>query len=272
MKNLEQLPNLKITNRDLDKGLVEIELSDNVMENPSSIYFLDRHSDLIIDEIIETKILPKKITQLKLKILPTDYSKYYYSLLGIETIIFNLFNRIQKKRIQEDLKRSETVLKIYYINDELYNIPVICIELYFFRKLLNETINFLNNTLRLEIFYFTGFIGEINIIDNINKIYLRRTLKRPLLVGQPEFKKNGVLKTYNFSKEQIVDMNFIHLINVKQLQMKYILNNANLSIFDDIRDMIKASADDLKKDSEEVLCHPINNVFDKDEIGYDLPF
>ena len=272
MRVLEDFPDLKIVKRDIERGLVEIELVDNVMENPCSVFFLERRNDMIIEEILETEPLPKKLTQIKLKILPTENSKFYYCLLGIETIIFNLLNRIHNKRILDDLKKCKTYFKIYYIKDEMYNIPILCLEFYFFKKLLNETIDHLNNTLRLEIFYFTGFIGEINVIEDITETKLSRILKLPLLIGQPEFKKEGVLKTYNFSEEQIVEMNNIHGITITQLQMEYVLNNSKLSIFDNIREQIKSSNLDLDKYSEDDLHDVIDEIFGKDDNVDYLPF
>jgi len=272
MRLLKDFPDLKIVKRDIERGLVEIELVNNVMENPCSLYFLDRTNDLIIDEIVNTTTLPKKITQIKLKILPTEESKYYYSFSGLEGIIFNLFNRIYKKRIQDDLKKCETYFKLYYIKDEMYNVPILCLEFYFFKKLLNETIDYLNNTLRLEIYYFTGFVGEINVIDEITENKLLGILKRPLLIGQPEFKKEGVLKTYNFSEEQIVEMNYIHGFFLTQLQMGYILNNSTLTIFDDIRELIKSSKMNIDNNSEDDIQNVIDDIFGRDDNIDNLPF
>ena len=144
----------------------------------------------------------------------------------------------------------------------MYNIPIICIEFYFFKKLLNETIDFLNNTIKNKLIYFTGSVGDINVIDNLTKYKLSRILHKPLIIGQPEFKKEGLLEKYNFSIEQIDEMNYIHGIQITKIDMNIILNNSKLSIFDSIRELINYSNSD-KYDFTE---------FDDEDVDDDYPF
>jgi hypothetical protein len=277
---------LNLDDRDYERYFYEIDLVDNVMEHIGSLFVLDKRNNIITEEILEDNFLPKKITHLKLKILPTENNKFYYSFSGIETIVFNLFNNLNKKRIKEDLERCKTYFKVYYIKDEMYNVPILCLDLIFLKKLLNETIEFLWKKLKVEVFFFTGNVGDIKVIDFITPNKVSKVLKIPLLVGYPEFKNEGVLKTYNFSDEQIKDMNTIHGVPVMKIDMKKIINNSTLSLFDEMRELIKKSnnevdTDDLTEDEVDDIVYNLFGTNDNDEIkdiimddydDNDLPF
>jgi hypothetical protein len=241
------------------------------MEHIGSLFVLDKRNNIIKEEILEENILPKKITHLKLKVLPTENNKFYYSFLGLETIVFNLFNNLNKKRIKEDLEKCKTYFKIYYVKDEMYNLPILCIEFIFLKKLLNETIDFLWKKLKVEVFFFTGNVGQIEVIDSITTYRISKLLKIPLLVGYPEFKNEGVLKTYRFSDEQIKEMNYIHGVPIMKIDMKTIINNSTLTLFDEMRDLIKRSNNEIDNNSltEEKVDDILYQLFgtnDNDEI------
>lgn len=260
-----------LDNGDYDRYFYEIDLVDNVMEHIGSLFVLDKRNNIIKEEILEENIFPKKITHLKLKVLPTENNKFYYSFLGLETIIFNLFNNLNKKRIKEDLEKCKTYYKVYYIKDEMYNLPILCFEFIFLKKLLNETIEYLWKKLKVEVFFFTGNVGDIEVIDFITTDKVSKLLNIPLLVGYPEFKNEGVLKTYKFSDEQIKEMNYIHGIPVMKIDMKSIINNSTLTLFDEMRELIERSNKTVDYDNltdEEVndIVYQLFGTNDNDEI------
>ena len=265
------LKKLRLKKRDIERYLYEIDKVDNVMEHIGGLFVLDRRNNSITESIVKQIELPKKITHLQLQVLPSENTKFYFSFSGIEIIIFNLFINLNKKRIIDDLKECETYFKVYYKKDEMYNIPVICIEFIFLKKLLTETINYLWKKLKEDIFYFTGDYGNIDVVE-INTINnLSKLLSIPILVGCPEFKKEGILKKYNFTNEQINEMNNIHGLPIMNLKMNSIINNSNLTLFDEYREIIKkygtiGDSDTIKDDEVNDVFYQLFGTNDKDKI------
>jgi len=266
---MDNFPCCKVVKRDIEKCSVQLEIVDNVMENPCSIFFLDKRNDLVIEEITERFRTPITLTTIKLEIIPSDLTKFYYSLTGLETILFNLF-RGGNKPFQEDLKKGKVYLKTYYKRDDFYTIPILCIDVIFFRKLHMKTIGNLWKILKTDIIHFTGSIGDIEIENIFSTSKFNDYLKIPLLVGQPEFKKDGLLKQKFFREEQIVEMNYIHGISLIKLNMEEVINNKFISIFDEIRYCI-SSSETPNNEVDEETKDIIDYMFSKD-YDDDIPF
>lgn len=181
-------------------------------------------------------------------------TKFYYSLTGLETILFNLF-KSNNKPFTEDLKKGEVYLKTYYKRDSFYTLPVLCMDIIFLRKLNSKTIDNLWNILKSEIVLFTGNVGDIEVKNIASDSEFTDYLKIPLLVGQPEFKNAGFLNQKNFSQEQIIEMNYVHGLSLIGLDMYEVINNKYLSIFDEIRECIlrDSSKNDLDAETKDVI-------------------
>lgn len=269
---MTEISDINLVREDYEKCYYQIELVDNVMEHPCSLFILDKRNYLNVEEIIGLNPLPKQITRIKLEIIPTEENKIYYSFSGIETIIHNLFSNINKKIIRKNLEKGNTYFKVYYLKDEMYNIPILNLDFIFFNPLLPQTINFLTSKLRVEGLYFTGSIGKIEVINDTTLENLKKILSIPLLVGHPEFKKSGVLKMYDFSPEQIKEMNYIHGVSLIHLPMVKCINNPNISIFDDIRQLIMFEENRLKDKKEKDLDRFIEDLFNQVSEENELPF
>lgn len=264
---MENFPCCKIVKKDYIKCSVELDLVDNPMESPCAMYFLDKRNQVVVEEILEQFRLPITLTAIKLEILPADLTKFYYSFIGLETILYNVF-RSDIKPFQDDLKRGQVYLKTYYKRDSFYNLPVLCMDIIFLRKLHSKTIDNLWNKLKTDIVLFTGNVGDIDVRKISSPAEFTDYLKIPLLVGQPHFKNEGLLKQKNFSDEQITEMNYVHAISLIKMKMGEVINNNYLSIFDEIRECIArdSSKSELDADTKDV----IDLLFAKDNDS--LPF
>ena len=266
---MKKTSTINISQNDLDRCLAEVELVDNViMCHPCSLFFLDRRNRRILNEIKPLQ-LPSEVTTIKLRILPTDMSKFYYSLNGIETIIYNLL-RNDVKPFEKDLKRGDVYLKVYYEQDGLFTLPVICIEMIFMKKLHSKTIDRFWLTLQSEIVLFTSSVGDVDNVELKTKQDLENLFHVPLYVGCPEFKMEGLLQRKRFNEEQVEEMNYIHGISPLKLDMDYVVNNSRVALFDDIRDSIKRTRRKKIQNQEDVHDY-IVTLFSKDEID-ELPF
>lgn len=234
---MEEFPCIKNLKRDIENCLVEIEFEDNIMQNICSLFFLEKRNHNVIDEITEGYKVPMNLTRIKIEIIPSEMTQYLYSLNGLETIIYNLF-RNENQPFLNDLKKGEVFVKTYFKKDEYYTIPLLCFEVIFMRKLKNKSIDIIWKTLRTSILSFTGSIGDVDVIEIQSKTQLEDYLNIPLLVGQSEFKNEGVFKKKYFNSQQLNELNHIHGISLIQLDMNEIINNKFLSIYDEIRECI----------------------------------
>ena len=265
---MNKYPCVKVTRRDIENCLVEVEICDNVMTNPCSIYFLDNRNKVVIDDFVPS-IIPSEVTSIKLKILPNESGKFYYSLNGIETIIYNLF-RSDIKPFERDIKSGDVFLKVFYEVDEFHTLPIIGIQIIFLRKLHPKTIERFWVKLQSEIQLFTTHVGDINTIHLKDENDFRNLLNIPLHVGCPEFKLEGLFIRNRFFEHQIDEMNYIHAIPPMKLDMNNIVNNSRVSLFDDIRSSIKSNQKE-KETTETKLHDLVNSIFTHDD-GEDLPF
>jgi hypothetical protein len=279
MPYCEHLENIT---HDAKKCEIEVDLCDNVLECACCAFFLEKYKQVVVDEIIdELNNLPREITRVKIPLLPVPDNKSYYSFNGIETIVFNFFRTNNLKQKQE-LEKQKSYLKIYYEKNSLFNLPIIQIEVIFFGKLHSKTIDSFWKTLKAEILFFTGSVGDIDVINVTSKEQLSDLLRMPLLIGYPEFKLNGALFEHKFSLEQIDEMNYLHSMKVITLNMGEVINNKTLDLFEYQREFIKQKrlksnrySDGLDNDEINELIQaifPSEDNIEREDMFNDLPF
>lgn len=245
---------------DTKNCLVEIDVCDNVMECVTCSYFLQKRNQVITNEIISSeKKLPKKITRIKIPLLPLPANKPYYSYNGIETIIYNLFRTDNNKHINGLLK-YKSVIKVYYEKNSLFNVPIIQIEVIFFGSLHPKSIDELWETLKKDILFFTGSVGDIDKLEISNQAELEKILEIPLLIGCPEFKLEGVFKEHKFSMEQLTEMNYLHLVSPIPLEMNSVINNNTLELFQVQREAIERDELNSTKNQDKYRNDDVSNV------------
>ena len=196
----------------------------------------------------------------------------YYNYLGVETIIYNLFKTTNKKQIK-NLSQGDTYLKVYYKKDPLFTFPIIMIEVIFMKFLNEKAYDELWKTLKTEVLFFTGSVGDIEhvYLDNIEALI--KVLHVPLIIGQPEFKLEGVLLKHKFNEEDIFQLNYIHSISVQKLKMDEIINNNKLTLFEEQRESIQKDMEEKFRNDKDVV-DVIDAIFGKqrEDESNELPF
>lgn len=220
-----------LTKQSIDSCLRSIELCDDIMTCSCCCYFLEIHKQGVVDEIIENlSAIPKKITRIKIPLYPLPDNLFYYSFDGLSTIVYNLLKTDNEKH-KKSVEKHQAFLKIYYEKNSLFNLPVIQMEVIFFGELKSKVIDEYWKTLKAEVLFFTGSVGDIDniIVEGID--HLQELFKIPLLFGYPEYKDEGVLKENGFSAEQIKEMNYLHSMQLLPLEMRNVINNNTLDLF-----------------------------------------
>lgn len=222
---------LEVVRRDINSCLSEIDLCDNLMECACCCFYLEKSKELLVNQFLKQENThPKKITRIKIPLYPLPSNRPYFNFNGIETIIYNLL-KTEKEKYVGEFKKYKSVLKVYYEKNSLFNLPVIQLEVIFLGRLNDKTIDKLWKSLKEEVLYFTGSVGDIDIIDIHNQENLKELLRIPLLIGCPEFKLNGLLQEHRFSSSQIKEMNYLHTVNITLLDMDKIINNNDFDLF-----------------------------------------
>lgn len=271
---MNNFPHCSIKRTDAERCYVEATICDEVMSCPCCCYFLDKRNTVISEEIVDAiEELPEKISLIRIPLLPTPANMVYFNYLGIETIIYNLFRTSNKKQVK-NLSQGDTYLKVYYKKDPLFTLPIIMIEIIFMKFLNEKAYDELWKTLKTEVLFFTGSVGDIEhvYLDNIEDLI--KVLHVPLLIGQPEFKLEGVLLKHKLNEEDILQLNYIHSISVQKLKMDEIINNNKLTLFEEQRQGIQNDIKDKTYTDEEVadLVTAIFGNDEKKEVYDDLPF
>ena len=119
-------------------------------------------------------------------------------------------------------------------------------------------------TLKAEVLFFTGSIGDIEHIYLYDIEDLIKILHVPLLIGHPEFKLEGVLLNHKFTEQEIYELNYIHSVSVTKLKMDEVINNNQLILFKEQRTCI------LKEIQDKINGKAIDET-EEDESD-DLPF
>jgi len=268
--------------KDIHNCLTTLELCDDIMTCACCCYFLEKHKQFIVDEILDfLEDIPNKVTRIKIPLYPLPDNRFYYSFDGISTIIYNLM-KTENMKHKKSVEKHQAFLKIYYEKNSLFTLPVIQIEVLFFGQLKSKVIDEYWKTLKAEVLFFTGSVGDIDIIDIEGVNHLQELFKIPLLFGYPEFKYEGALKDYRFSSEQIKEMNYLHSMQLLPMEMSYVINNNTLELFslqkEAIRnEKIKGNNNLSDIENEDVLRAIFGNQSDyPDELSKedieDLPF
>jgi hypothetical protein len=141
-------------------------------------------------------------------------------------------------------------------------------------KFLNEkAYDELWKTLKSEVLFFTGSVGDVEhvYLDSIEDLI--KVLHVPLLIGQPEFKLEGVLLKHKFNEEDIFQLNYIHSISVQKLKMDEIINNNKLTLFEEQRESIQKEKEERYRNDKDVV-EVIDAIFGKqrEDESNELPF
>lgn len=220
-----------LSHKDADKCFYEVSLCDDVMHCACCGYFIEKHKQLVVDELINTlPDIPSEITRIKIPLYPLPANKYYYSFDGLSTIVYNLLKTDNAKH-KKSVQNHQAFLKLYYERNSLFNIPVIQIEVLFIGILKAKSIDEYWKKLKEEVLFFTGSVGDIDIIEVRGFEHLQELFKIPLIFGYPEFKNEGVLKENGFYPKNIKEMNYLHSMTLLPLVMSKVINDNTLELF-----------------------------------------
>lgn len=187
-------------------------------------------------EEIELNILnssiPETITKLNFIIPPNESSIDYYSYNGIKEILRNML-KIESNSEQHDLRNGDVYLKVYFQNSILYTLPVLCIDLYFFKELSFNTNEILKLKIKTDLLVFTKGSGNVEYIKVIDKESVYECFNTPKPNSFDSFVFNQIVSEYSIpykTREEIYSIQF-GLVPIMKLDIRQLFDDPEYSVF-----------------------------------------
>lgn len=183
--------------------------------------------------------LPETITKLNFIITPNESSIYYYSYNGIKEILRNMLI-IESNSEQHDLRNGDVYLKVYFQNSILYTLPVLCIDLYFFKELSFNTNEILKLKIKTDLLVFTKGSGNIEFIKSIDIESVYECFNIPKTNSFDSFVFNQIVNQYSIpykTREEMYSIQF-GLVPIMKLDIRQLFNDPDYSVFNIYKDKI----------------------------------
>ena len=183
--------------------------------------------------------LPETITKLNFTITPNESSIDYYSYNGIKEILRNMLI-IESNSEQHDLRNGDVYLKVYFQNSILYTLPVLCIDLYFFKELSFNTNEILKLKIKTDLLVFTKGSGNIEFIKGIDIESVYECLNIPKTNSIDSFVLNQIVSRYSIpykTREEMYSIQF-GLVPIMKLDIRQLFDDPDYSVFNIYKDKI----------------------------------
>ena len=129
-------------------------------------------------------------------------------------------------------------LKVYYQNSSIYTLPVLCIDIFFFKELSSQTTDFLNLKIKTDLLVFTNGVGNIEFIrsPNLDSVYDLLVIPRCFLLDL----NDEILTEYSISQKVKDEMEsvLLGLVPIMKLDVRNLLEEPDYSVFVNYKDKI----------------------------------
>jgi hypothetical protein len=227
-----------------DNDKIQLTIPENPMESVDSIFLIQNKINFEINQIVEefSKEIPLNTSIIQLVINPND-NVDYYSFNGIQYILNRLF-RYKNHFIENEILNIDSYLKIYLIKNDFFTIPSIKIEIILFKKLEEKSQEVVYDFLENELLRLIGNTGSFYTYEINHPLKLQHILKIPLLLGYPQFKKEGIYEKLGFSKYQLNELNYLFTNTIIKLDNEEIMED----VFGELRLVMFSESMDREKD------------------------
>ena len=151
---------------------------------------------------------------------------------GIKEILRNML-KIESNSEQHDLRNGDVYLKVYFQNSILYTLPVLCIDLYFFKELSFNTNEILKLKIKTDLLVFTKGSGNVEYIKVINKESVYECFNTPKPNSFDSFVFNQIVSEYSIpykTREEIYSIQF-GLVPIMKLDIRQLFDDPEYSVF-----------------------------------------
>ncbi len=196
---------------------------------------------LLDNENIEKNVLdsslPDVITKVHLKIPPTERFGYFYSYDGISEIVTNML-KTDSKSDKQELRNGDVYLKVYYQKSLLYTLPVLCIDIFFFKELSSKTTDLLKLKIKTDLLVFTNGGGFIEFIRDFDLESLYDLLLVPrwfsFVFNDEIITEFSILKKVREEMETIL----LGLVPIMKIDIRNLFDDPEYSVFEEYKSKI----------------------------------
>jgi hypothetical protein len=220
--------------------------------------------------------LPANITKVTIPVIPLPDNKYYYSIHGVNTILYNLFKTEKREQVKY-LGSRTAYFKLAFVKSSLFTIPILNIEILFFEHLNSKCTNELWKALKSHIIFFTGSVGDIVRLSFKTKNELKDIIQTPSILEYPGPDSNKIFRNLLFTDEQINEIKYFKSFPLTKVDLKDFINNTVYDVFQGGFDLFEEQQP-YRDESEVSLDEIVSDIFSRQEAikesvnDIDLPY
>lgn len=191
-----------------------------------------------IDKCILNKSLPDTITILKLEIPPTESFGYYFSYFGIMEILSNVLI-MENNTEKHDLRNGDVYLKVFNKTSVLYNLPILCIDVLFFKELSPKTSELLDLKIKTDLLVYTKGGGRVKFISGLELESFYDLLMTPKSIS---FDLNDeVFNLYSVPNNIRLEIEsvFWGIVPIMKLDIRKLYDDPDYSVFEENKVIIE---------------------------------
>lgn len=181
--------------------------------------------------------LPDVITKLHLKIPPNETFGYFHSYNGISEILTNML-KMDTNSDKHDLRNGDVYLKVYYLKSSLYTLPVLYIDIFFFKELSSLTTDLFNLKIKTDLLVFTKGGGNVEFIRDfdVESLYDLLVIPRTFssVLNDEIITEYSILKRVKEEMETIL----LGLVPIMKLDIRNMFDKPEYSVFEEYKDII----------------------------------
>lgn len=188
-----------------------------------------------VNKNILNKSLPELITILCLKIPPSESFGHHYSYFGIMEILSNML-KMDENTNKHDLRNGDVYLKVFYQNSVLYNLPILCIDVFFLKELTKKTIDLINLKIKTDLLVFTrggGYLKFISSSDSMTDLF---TIPKSFFL----LKDDNIFQEYSVSNKVKLEIESVlwGLVPIMKLDIRKLYDDPEYCVFEENKVLI----------------------------------
>ncbi len=181
--------------------------------------------------------LPDVITKLHLRIPPNETFGYFHSYNGISEILTNML-KMDSKSDKHDIRNGDVYLKVYYLKSLLYTLPVLCIDIFFFKELTSQTTDSLKLKIKTDLLVFTKGGGNVEFIRDfdVESLYDLLVIPRTFssVLNDEIITEYSILKRVKEEMETIL----LGLVPIMKVDVRNLFDEPEYSVFEEYKGII----------------------------------
>jgi hypothetical protein len=146
--------------------------------------------------------------------------------------------KMDSKSDKHDIRNGDVYLKVYYLKSLLYTLPVLCIDIFFFKELTSQTTDSLKLKIKTDLLVFTKGGGNVEFIRDFDVESLYDLLVIPRTFSS--VLNHEIITEYSILKRVKEEMETIlfGLVPIMKLDIRNLFDEPEYSVFEEYKGII----------------------------------